>query len=261
VEAAVIVALVTATASLVVAIANGVMARRRETRLATLESELRREESASEREATAEETLERYRGPLLAAAFDLQDRVDNMINPRRDFLAVYGVADHPRRDDAMKSTLYRIGQFFCWVEIVRGDRMFLTFREPEATRSIADLIAGVGRTFADDRSGQEFMLWREEQRAIGERMVNHDGDPVNCVGYATFVERYATDYRRWFERFEATLDRETAMKSDRLVELRRLLRELVAELDPEELRYERWWEHEENSPAFGRPAAPPPPPD
>lgn len=249
VDAAVVIALVTAAASLAVAIANSVMARRRETRLANLESELRREESDREREASAEQALERYRGPLLAAAFDLQDRVDNLTNPRRDFLAVYGRADHPRRDDAVMSTLYRIGQFFCWVEIVRVDRMFLTFREPEATRSIADLIAGVGRTFADDRYGQEFMLWREEQRAIGERMVNHDRDAINCVGYATFVERYATDYRRWFERFEATLDRETAMKSDRLAELRRLLRTLVAELDPEELRYERRWEHEADSPA------------
>ena len=105
-DAAVIVALVTAVASLAVAVANSVLARRRETRLATLQSELCREESAEVRQQAAEELLERYGGPLLAAAFDLQDRLDNILNPDRDFLAGYGATDNPQREDAEKTTLY-----------------------------------------------------------------------------------------------------------------------------------------------------------
>jgi ribosomal protein S17E len=226
-DPAVVVALVAAVASLAVAVTNGVMARRRETR---------------ERQAEAEEVLERYRGPLLAAAFDLQNRLDNILSPTRNFLAGYGTRRNPRRDDAVKTSLYRVAQYFCWVEIIRRDRLFLTLREPENTRAVNDLLLRAGATFADDRHGQDFMLWHEEQRAIGERMINEDGETANCVGYATFVERYPRHYARWFERFEKALDHETATKSKRLTELRRILRELVVALDPDQLRYERSWE-------------------
>jgi hypothetical protein len=241
-DAPVVVALVTAVSSLTVAVVTAVLARRREADLKQLDSRLRLAERQEEREAQAEQLLDRYRGPLLAAAFDLADRLDNILNPERDFLAVYGRRRNPRRDDAVKSTLYRVGQYFCWDEIVRRDRLFLSFREPEHTKAVAEMLADVNRTFADDRYGQDFMLWREEQRAIGERMIDGEGEAATCVGYATFIERYPRDYARWFERFEACLTRDAAMSSLRLLRLRETLRALVATLDPEQLRYVRTWE-------------------
>jgi hypothetical protein len=230
-DAAVILALVTALASLAVALTNTVVTHR-----------LRLAEAATEREAEAEAVLERYRGPLLAAAFDLQDRFDNLINPERDFLAGYGGRRNPLRDEAIRTTLYRVGQYFCWVEIMRGDRQFLKFREPDHTKAVADLVGEVGRTFADDRYGRDFMLWREEQRAIGERMIERHGNEAGCVGYATFAEGYKATYARWLGRFEGKLDRDTAIGSMRLRDLRATLRLLVEALDPEELRYRRDWE-------------------
>ena len=230
-DAAVILALVTALASLAVALANTVVTHR-----------LRLAEAATERQAEAEAVLERYRGPLLAAAFDLQDRLDNLIDLERDFLSAYGGRRNPLREEAIRTTLYRVGQYFCWVEIMRRDRQFLQFREPEHTRFVADLVGEVGRTFADDRYGRDFMLWREEQRAIGERMIERQGDEAGCVGYATFAENYEMTYSRWLGRFEGKLDRETAMSSRRLRDLRATLRSLVQALDPKELRYRRDWE-------------------
>jgi hypothetical protein len=230
-DAAVILALVTALASLVIALANTVVTHR-----------LRLAEAASEREAEAEAVLERYRGPLVAAAFDLQDRLDNLINPKRDFLAAYGGRRNPLRAEAIRTTLYRVGQYLCWVEIMRADRQSLQFREPDHTRAVADLVGEVGRTFADDRYGRDFMLWREEQRAVGERMIERHGDEAGCVGYATFAEHYKMTYSRWLGRFEEKLDRDTALSSRRLPALRETLRALVKALDPEELRYRRDWE-------------------
>jgi hypothetical protein len=230
-DAAVILALVTALASLVIALANTVVTHR-----------LRLAEAASEREAEAEAVLERYRGPLVAAAFDLQDRLDNLINPERDFLAAYGGRRNPLQGEAIRTTLFRVGQYLCWVEIMRADRQFLQFREPDHTRAVADLVGEVGRTFADDRYGRDFMLWREEQRAVGERMIERHGHEAGCVGYATFAEHYKMTYSRWLGRFEEKLDRETALSSRRLPALRETLRALVKALDPEELRYRRDWE-------------------
>jgi hypothetical protein len=230
-DAAVILALVTALASLAVALANTVVTHR-----------LRLAEAATEREAEAEAVLERYRGPLLAAVFDLQDRLDNLINPERDFLAAYGGRRNPMRDEAIRTTLYRVGQYFCWVEVMRRDRQSLQFREPQHTRAVADLVGEVGRMFADDRYGRDFMLWREEQRAIGERMIERHGEGTGCVGYATFAENYEMTYSRWFGRFQGKLDRNAAMSSTRLRDLRATLRSLVKALDPDELRYRRDWE-------------------
>jgi hypothetical protein len=230
-DAAVILALVTALASLVIALANTVVTHR-----------LRLAEAASAREAEAEAVLERYRGPLVAAAFDLQDRLDNVINPKRDFLAAYGGRRNPLREEAIRTTLYRVGQFLCWVEVMRADRQFLQFREPDHTKAVAELVGEVGRTFADDRYGRDFMLWREEQRAVGERMIERHGDEAGCVGYATFAEHYEMTYSRWLGRFEKKLDRETAISSRRLPALRETLRALVKALDPEELRFRRDWE-------------------
>jgi hypothetical protein len=229
-DAAVILALVTALASLAVALANTVVTHR-----------LRLAEAATEREVEAEAVLERNRGPLLAAAFDLQDRLDNLINPERDFLAAYGGRRNPLREEAIRTTLYRVGQYFCWVEIMRRDRLSLQFSEPEHTKFVADLIRDVGRKFADDRYGRDFMLWREEQRAIGERMIEGFGEEASCVGYATFAERYEKTYSRWLGRFEETLDHETVTRSVRLRDLRKTLRALVEALDPDELRYRRDW--------------------
>ena len=125
---------------------------------------------------------------------------------------------------------------------MRADRQFLRFREPDHTKAVADLVGEVGRTFADDRYGRDFMLWREEQRAVGERMIERHGDEAGCVGYATFAEHYETTYSRWLGRFEKKLNRETAIASRRLPALRETLRALVKALDPEELRYRRDWE-------------------
>jgi hypothetical protein len=230
VDPPVIAALVAATASLVVAIVNAVTGQRRETRIKKLEQEFE-----------AEKVLNRYRGPLVSAAADLQERLDNIINPDRQFLAAYGRKRSPRREDAVRSTLYRVAQYFCWTEILRRDIQFLNFRRPEQRRAVTELFKDVGDTFGDDRYGTVFMVWFEEQRAIGERMIERDGETSTCVGYATFVENYDRVYARWLRRFEEGLTHETASTSKRLVLLREKLRSLVEQLDPDEERYERRW--------------------
>jgi len=241
VDTPVIVALVAATTSLVVAVLNAVAGHR-----------YRLSEAAAEREAEAEKVLDRYRGPLVSAAFDLQERLDNIINPQRRFLAAYGTKRSPRREDAVLSTLYRVAQYLCWTEIVRREIQFLNFRDPAQRRAVTGIFAEVGRTFGDDRYGPAFMVWFEEQRAIGERMIERAGDTTTCVGYATFVESYDKVYARWLDRFANALTSkpELAPTNARLVQLRETLRRLVERLDPDEERYERPW----SSTAEARPA-------
>jgi hypothetical protein len=88
------------------------------------------------------------------------------------------------------------------------------------------------------------MLWREEQRAIGELMRKTGG--TGCVGYSTFINNYDRAYSVWFQRFagqlqsmfsldktgwSAALSDEPGTDSERLALLQGILAMLLIELD------------------------------
>ena len=97
------------------------------------------------------------------------------------------LADADREAEALNSTLFRLAQYFGWTEILRREVEFLQFSEDEETRAAWEALTLVSRAFASDRyaEGTSFMLWAEEQRGIGERMIVTDGATSRCIGYAT----------------------------------------------------------------------------
>lgn len=74
------------------------------------------------------------------------------------------------------------------------------------------------------------MIWREEQRAIGELM-RVDSDPPRCLSFDSFTRQYDERFSPWFAAFAAHLDPASTPSSERLAELQRLLAGLVRELD------------------------------
>src|ERR1700675_5145929 len=70
-----------------------------------LESKLRAEERQAQAKSEAKVVLDRCRGPLLDAAWQLGDRVDNIRN-NNDFRA-YLTEDNARAEDAKLATLFR----------------------------------------------------------------------------------------------------------------------------------------------------------
>jgi hypothetical protein len=240
-NAALWVAIGLAVLSAFVSVATIVINYNAQTRAMTLEKEL-------ERQATAEATLERYREPLADAANDLHRRLGNILD--RNFLAYLGQSEErdeeaieSRDEEAIDSTLFRFAQYFGWTEILRRDIQFLRFAEAEQTRKVWDLQWDVTQAFSSDSKysdGQAFMLWAEEQRGIGERMIAIDGGKSQCIGYATFVEtRHKAFPARWFQRIEddfRSFDPEDG--SERLRDVEHHLVKLVELLDPEGLRKE-----------------------
>jgi hypothetical protein len=191
-----------------------------------------------ERQETGRESvLARYSEPLAAAAFDLQHRIRNILE--KSFLETYGDRRSKRRQDAIRSTLFIIAQYFAWTEILRQEIQFLSFlRKPDKTREIAELQAEVARIFATDDYGKEFMIWREEQRGIGEWMISQENGERRCIGYATFWRKYENDPARWLLRLEKGLIAGIASKDGRLEDIQHLLCKLVRLLDPLRLRYD-----------------------
>ena len=185
------------------------------------------------REARA--VLEKHRDPLLAAAYELQARLHNIL--RNDFIEEYVLGNKARKQEAaLESTLYVFAQFFGWREIIRREIQFLRFLKDEETREVGQLLRRIGEAFLTDEFGRQFMVWRVEQRGLGERMIEtSDGKPT-CMGYASFIERRGT-MGEWLDPLERDLRSIDDGGRARLTRLQHLLLDLVEKLDEDRTRY------------------------
>ncbi len=223
---------VAAVISAVVAIRQSRLAERLTRLNHELDAEMHRRTAIIDRDLRAEAVLTRYREPLAAAAFDLQSRLYNIL--RLDFFAKHGDG-HRRSQDALRTTLFRLAQYFGWTEILRRDIQFLSFPEDDDTRRVAQLQSEVSRRFLTDSYGPALMIWGDEQRAIGERMIVEEYGKVLCMGYANFSEQCDGTFAAWCERLRTELDDDSART--RLRDVQHLLCELVETLDAKRVRY------------------------
>jgi HAMP domain-containing protein len=218
--------IIAAIVSVVVAIRQSRMAER----LTRINHALELQRARMERDQRAEEVLKRYREPLAAAAFDLQSRLYNIL--QMGFLAKFG-----EREDAHKTTLFRLAQYFGWTEILRRDIQFLSFPEDEDTRRVAELQSAIAERFLSDAYGPALMIWKDEQRAIGERMIVEEHGSVLCMGYANFSDRCGDLFGPWLDRLRVELSDQGV--DARLREVQHLLCDLVETLDAQRTRYTR----------------------
>jgi hypothetical protein len=196
-----------------------------------LDAEVNRQAALFDRELRAEEVLARYREPLAAAAFDLQSRLYNIL--RLDFFSKFGNGE--RGEEALRTTLFRLAQYFGWTEILRRDIQFLSFPEDDETRRVADLQSEIAKRFLSDDYGPTLMIWGDEQRALGELMIVEEHGKVLCMGYASFRDRCDDTFAAWRERLRNEVTQKLARA--RLRDAQHLLCELVETLDTRRVRY------------------------
>jgi hypothetical protein len=184
----------------------------------------------------AEQALELFRVPLQYAAEDLGHRIDNI--QRGEFLEYVTVLNR-RTETAVLSTAYRFARFFATLEMLYDRAEFLRLEGRLAgDTSVLGTLAEIGKTFAsddydcadeEDFRSSRFMIWREEQRAMGEVTRDRDRDVV--VGFATFAARATGADAKWFTNFVADLKSGAAEASERLALIQSLLAQLVRALD------------------------------
>jgi hypothetical protein len=185
-----------------------------------------------------ETVLAKYREPLLGAAYELQGRLWNILD--LDFLRKYCLAgDEAQRTYAVENTLFVIAQYFGWSEILRSEIQFLSFSDSEQTRTVNACQSRIVQLFQSDEAalGRPFLLWRGEQRAIGELMIDTVSGQPRCIGYASFMGRRESSFRSWFERLESDIAEISSGANPRLLQLQHALIDLIRELDPQGLRY------------------------
>jgi hypothetical protein len=180
-------------------------------RLTRLTSQLERQAKEEERRLDADEALETLRAPLLQAADDLGHRINNIRN--EGFLS-YQKAANQRQQIAVLGTVYRFARWFGTLELLydRAEYSVLERQRNACSESVLGILRIIGRTFATDRADRatphftssKFMIWREEQPAMGE--IVRDPDRQALVGFATFAARATGTDARWFATFIADLD-------------------------------------------------------
>jgi hypothetical protein len=191
-------------------------------------------EALIDRKLNAEDILARYREPLAAAAFDLQSRCYNIL--ALNFFQTFDTG-HERFHAAQTSTLFRFAQYFGWTEILRRNIQFLNFPEAEDTRRVAALQSAVAHRLASSKGGEPLMIWTDEQRAIGERMIVEEHGEVICMGYARFGDEFDQHFKPLCRRVLSELS--DPASTTRLREVQHLLCDLVETLDTQRVRYSR----------------------
>lgn len=151
---------------------------------ATIGAEGAREARAEERRAKLEALMERYRGPLLHAAYDLQSRLWNILC--KSFVTVYWKHENERQQRyVVDNTLFLIGQYLCWIELIRLEVQFLDVGE--TTEELQTLRDNIYHLWQTDGLGSAFILWAGEQRSIGESMIVQRANGRECMGYHEFL--------------------------------------------------------------------------
>lgn len=180
----------------------------------------------------AETALRRYKEPLVSSAYDLQSRLFNILH--QDFLVYVRENRWERRREAVDTTLFAFAQYFGWREVLRREIQLLRFE----TQDIGRLLSAITGTFSIDDLGPEFMLWKPEQRAIGEAMIEMwRGEPA-CAGYLEFIRR-RKDMEVWLAPLQRDLESFIPGRggTDRLRKVQNLLIDLITLLDPTNVRY------------------------
>jgi hypothetical protein len=191
-----------------------------------------REGKTEERRSAAKVILDRYRGPLVDAAWGLGNRVENIRN--RNFFR-YLSDGSGREKDAKLTTLFRFASYLGWREFLRTEVQLLRFQNEKDTRLAAWFLNDVTQMLASDKlDGTLAMLWADEQRGIGELMTEQPSSASSIVrGHAAFHRDYDEIFAPWMERFAADLFSPAAVESDRLRLLQWALYGLVRQLDEE----------------------------
>jgi hypothetical protein len=213
-------------------------------------------------------TYRRYRDPIVLSAREMGSRAIEIYNdfPTKyldgklwdledPFDLVHDTSNVHFQKYKLISTVYRLCAFFGWIELYRRDVTFLDAGHDGKNKRLdacihaiqAVLADGDWNRHADWREWPDRLLFREEQRAIGEAMIRGSGPERSVIGYGAFCKAIE-DREPFLTRFvrpvlilvSNTEDRD--FRKVRFRETALALVKLIEELDEKQLLYHmrRW---------------------
>lgn len=213
---------------------------------------------------TLETIQRRYRDPIVLSALELANRVEEICTEYpTDFLSSNiltsittgsqdrtAIRDHYFRTYKLQSSIYRLSSFLGWLELYRQDLVFLDSGAGKSIQSVDKAIRDIRSDLADGHlnkvsechSWTDMLIFREEQRAIGEIMITGNHPNRVVLGYSEFTKLHgdsSSEQARWLSVVSSFLLDHEPPKDFRLTRLRRLhvhLVDLVNALDPVRLQ-------------------------
>jgi len=207
----------------------------------TLDQKLTAQAKIEEQKRKAQASVDKARRPLLISAMQLLAKIHNI--QHSSFFSY--LRDDKRKEIAMQSTLYDFSQYWCLSNKLHLEVDLLHFDNDNDTpdsdsQRIDAKLNDVTRMCSTDRDTNNLMMWKIEQRAVGELMLDDKGEPL---GFCAFTKEYMTGndwgLKKCLKNFESDLEELETTTSDtirketngRLTELGKKLSELVRLLD------------------------------
>ncbi|GAB4048624.1 hypothetical protein [Catellatospora paridis] len=236
-----IVTVVSAALSVLGAIVAGVMTTWSARRNAMFEHRLAAERHEASKAEQAQEVISRYREPLLLAAFNLQSRLHNAVGGTYLPHFLYH-EDEDERRYARDYTVYVLADYFCWVEIIRRELRFLDLGDEDSNRTFNHHLTLVSTAFSKlELPGSHFRLFKGQQRAIGELLIETANGRADSMTYPAFCSQLdnSDEFRRWFRRLlddVVEIVEHDRAGNERLLRAQHALIDLIDFLDPSHTR-------------------------
>ena len=209
----------------------------------------------------------RYTDPIFLAANDLCNRLeeicerhpasylDSKLFDNKVIKMQSNTASDPYfQKYKLLSSIYRFCSFLGWLELFRQEIVFLESGKSAKNRALerklnlirSDLADGQLNTAEDWIRWHDRLIFREEQRAIGEKMIIRKNGNISVMGYAEFCEKLDIPIENrdhWLQiAISFFVDPSSVNKDFHLIRLKRLivhLVELMNELDRSRVRIEQ----------------------
>jgi hypothetical protein len=190
-------------------------------------------------EAERQREISRFSEPLARSAYDLQSRLYNIL--RQGLINVYLTQGNDREKSyVIDNTVFLIGQYLCWTELVRSEIQFIPLGASSETRELVRLQDTIYALWGTDLHPPLLRIFAGEQRAVGEALIQTTARGQECMGYGVFLKTFDKGVNPLIDLLRAdvmALDSGLGQATERLERLQHALIDLLKMLDPEYLRF------------------------
>jgi hypothetical protein len=191
--------------------------------------------------AQRQREISKFSEPLARSAYDLQSRLYNIL--KQNLVEVYLVKGNDREKSYVAdNTVFLVGQYLCWTELVRREIQFIDLGENNKTRELLHLQDTIYSLWGTDAQPPLFRIFAGEQRAIGEALIQTGVRGLECMGYGAFLKTFNDGTNPLIDALRAdvlSLNNGLGHAAGRLTNLQHALIDLLKMLDPEYLRFPR----------------------
>jgi hypothetical protein len=195
-----------------------------------------------------ERVMSKYRDPLLLSACDLERMLLDIASGN----GKWQLSQEEDRTYLFERTCFLLGQYFCWVYILRRETQFLRLSTDNLTRLHTKMLDDISKKFAEKPRSKYavFMIRPGHQEALGEEMTNElRGGERTCIGYHTFQKKwlgtgwegFSPSNKMIFEKLKEDMEGVLTKSKPPLKawHLQHLLIDFVDELDPKYVYHDR----------------------